>query len=315
MRKYREGKTTSKETKLVDDWYESFGEQLPPMGAKQKRKVRNALYNRIVSTIQPIGDGKKRTIKVRVWVSGIAASVLLVTAIGFAVHHSMDRMESSESAQREYVEWAAEPGKLKKLLLPDSTEIWLNAATKVGFFMPFGDGAMREITLIDGEAFFQVMPDSTKPFVVHAAGIRTEVLGTSFTVKSYAELDELSVSVSTGKVQVIDRNKQVLGVLHPGQEVIYNKVTDKRIIRSFDAESRNAWMTGTTYLSEVSFNELALVFRRIYGVQLVTGTPQVAGQRYSIQLDRNSRQMDVVQAICAIHRNKYRKEGNEIIIY
>lgn len=315
LRRYREGKATPTETKLVDDWYESFGEHLPPMTAKQKRELRNGLYARIFGAIQPVGEQKKRPRKTTVWVSGIAASVLLVAAIGFVVHQAVDRMKRNESAQHEYVEWAAEPGKLKRLLLPDSTEIWLNSATKVGFFMPFGEGAKREITLIEGEAFFEVKPDSARPFIVHAAGIHTEVLGTSFTVKSFAELDELSVSVSTGRVQVTDRNRQVLGVLRPGQEVIYNKVTDQRIIRSFDAESRDAWMTGTTYLSEVSFKELALVFRRIYGVQLAAGDPRVEGQRYSIQLDRNTRQMDVVQAVCAIHKNQYRKEGNEIIIY
>src|SRR5690606_41841419 len=74
-------------------------------------------------------------------------------------------------------------------MLPGSTEVWLNTDTKIGFFRPFEHGETREVTLLEGEAFFSVSPDKTKPFIVHAQGIETRVLGTSF--KSEEHTSEL----------------------------------------------------------------------------------------------------------------------------
>lgn len=315
LRKYRAGKTSPEETKLVEDWYASFGETFPQKDRKMKAVLRKELHTRIERELFPDHMPKqKKQIRFLLPKIAAAAAVLLVIGIGvwFLAYYGGER-EGLE--KKKWVELSAGQGKLKKVQLPDSTFVWLNAGTKIGFPLPFDNRARREVTLLEGEVFFDVNPNAAKPFIVHADGLDTRVLGTSFSVRSYKDLNELRISVATGMVQVTDSGKQVLGVLHPGEEIVYNKETLSSTTRQVDMETRTAWISSVTYLSEVSFAELSVVFHNNYGVLLKAGKRAIARQHYSIQLDRSIRQEDLIKAICAIHKNRFRKEGDAIIIY
>lgn len=315
LRKYRAGKTSPEETKLVEDWYASFGETFPQKNRKIKTALRNELHTRLQRELFPNRSLKlNKQIRYLLPKAVAAAIILLVMGIGVwsFVYYNGTR---GETEKRRWIELSAGQGRLKKVQLPDSTFAWLNAGTKIGFSLPFGNMAKREVTLLEGEVFFEVRPNPVKPFIVHANGLDTRVLGTSFSVRSYKDLNELRISVATGMVRVTDNKKQLLGVLHPGEEVVYNKETLMSTIREVDVETRKAWISGITYLSEVSFAELSMVFRNVYGTQLKAGKKAITLQHYSIQLDRNTRQEDLIQAICAIHNNRFRKEGDVIIIY
>lgn len=74
--------------------------------------------------------------------------------------------------------------------------------------------------------------------------------------------------MATGKVRIKRTSGLDLGTLRKGEEIVYNKVSEVSFIRPFDAEIRSAWKSGTTYLSEVSFAELAMVFRNTYNLAL-----------------------------------------------
>lgn len=315
LRKYRAGKTSPEETKLVEDWYTSFGETFPQKDRKMKTALRKELQVRIQRELFP--DRSRRLNKqTRDLLPKIAAAAAVLLVIGIGVWFLAYYGGAREGLEKKkWVELSAGQGKLKKVQLPDSTFVWLNAGTKIGFPLPFDSRATREVTLLEGEVFFDVNPNAAKPFIVHANGLDTRVLGTSFSVRSYKDLDELRISVATGMVQVTDNQKQLLGVLRPGEEIVYDKSTLTSAARQVDIETRRAWISGVTYLSEVSFAELSVVFRNNYGTQLKAGKATVALQHYSIQLDRSIRKEDLLQAICAIHKNQFRKEGDAIIIY
>jgi transmembrane sensor len=315
LRKYRAGKASSEEIKLVEDWYASFGETFPQKDLKTKTALGNELHTRLQRELFPNQSPRlNKQIRYLLQKAAVAAMIFVVIGIGiwsFIYYNGTRGM----AEKRRWVELSVGHGRLKKVQLPDSTFAWLNAGTKIGFSLPFGNMAKREVTLLEGEVFFDVRPNPAKPFIVHANGLDTRVLGTSFSVRSYKDLNELRISVATGMVQITDNQKQLLGVLHPGEEVVYNKETLMSAIRQVDVETRKAWISGVTYLSEVPFAELSMVFRNVYGTPLKAGKKAIALQRYSIQLDRNTREEDLIHAICAIHNNRYRKEGDAIIIY
>ncbi|MDM8176278.1 MULTISPECIES: FecR family protein [Olivibacter] len=314
LRKYHTKRATPEERRLVDDWYNSFDDS-PRLTYTQRKILRNELHTNIQKQLFLHEDPIVRKMRWLPFRKLIAASILLCTTGMIAWLFIVRNGEKLPSEKREWVEVAAAAGRLKKVTLPDSTEVWLNTDTKIGFFKPFEHGETREVTLLEGEAFFSVSPDKTKPFIVHAQGIETRVLGTSFTVHAYKELDELRVSVSTGMVQVRRVDGYSLGTLSRGEEVVYNKVEGTNFTREADPEVRSAWTSGTTYFSEASFAELALAFRHTYGLHLKAHNEAIFHQRYSIQLDRHTRYDDFVKALCAIHKNRYRKEENAIIIY
>lgn len=87
----------------------------------------------------------------------------------------------------------------QKFILPDSSQVWLNANSKLIYPKEF-DSEFRSVTLEQGEAFFDVTHDKKHPFVIDNTDFEIRVLGTSFNVKSYPHSNEITVTVSTGTV-------------------------------------------------------------------------------------------------------------------
>src|SRR5690625_6727137 len=65
----------------------------------------------------------------------------------------------------------------------------------------------REV-ILEGEAFFDVVPDPDKPFIVHSENLRTKVLGTSFNIRAFEDEQDIKITVATGKVAVGQANLQ-----------------------------------------------------------------------------------------------------------
>jgi transmembrane sensor len=116
--------------------------------------------------------------------------------------------------------------------LPDGSIVTLNKHSALTYPRKF-KGDTRNIRL-EGEAFFQVTPDKSKPFVVQVNDVTVVVVGTSFNIKSINGNTE--VIVETGVVQVIRKNQQV--DLHP---------KDKLLVRTSHNLFEKQQETGTLY--------------------------------------------------------------------
>ena len=94
----------------------------------------------------------------------------------------------------------------KEAILPDGTKVFLNYNSKISYPENF-NGDLRSVSL-KGEAFFDVKPDASHPFVIDANGTEIRVLGTSFNVKAYKK-ELVRVDVKTGKVRVSKANRKI----------------------------------------------------------------------------------------------------------
>src|SRR5690606_7317982 len=128
-----------------------------------------------------------------------------------------------------------------------------------------------------------IAPDARKPFIVHADGLDTRVLGTSFTIRAYASLPDIEVSVLSGHVEVSRPDYRMRESLKKGDQLVYNKLDSSHTIQQVETHFSNAWTEGITYLSQASFAELALIFKNAYNIQLKAGPGMILDQHYSIQ--------------------------------
>lgn len=149
------------------------------------------------------------------WASGIAASILLVWFVAFYVP---GKNAVTETVAQNTV--STKRGSKSKIQLPDGTQVWLNADSKITYNEKF-QGALREVQLT-GEAFFDVVRDETRPFVIHTNAIDVKVLGTSFNVRSYEDEKNTETSLIHGSVEVTLRSDpaQKKYELKPGQKLI-----------------------------------------------------------------------------------------------
>jgi transmembrane sensor len=125
----------------------------------------------------------------RLWLK-IAATIMIIplAAVGlYVLMKAPDATIAFADEPHPGLEQRINPaGQKSVLFLSDGSKVWLNAASNISYVKDFGEQDRRDVYL-DGEAFFDVVANAEKPFVVHTSSIKIKVLGTSFNVKSYPE--------------------------------------------------------------------------------------------------------------------------------
>lgn len=118
------------------------------------------------------------------------------------------------------------------IVLKDGTAVKLKPGSKLSYS---DFSANKRVVYLDGEGFFEVAKDSSKPFLVYAGHIIVRVIGTSFKVVSNTGKAKSSVSVTSGKVKVYAASKSdELGntkeahaiYLFPNQKVVFDAATN-----------------------------------------------------------------------------------------
>ena len=169
----------------------------------------------------------------------VAASVILLIGLGWLLNNQADTQTNKQSqvtvsdihssVAPQLQERINTTAKTISVLLEDGSKIELGPKSNIKYYKPFVMNNKR-IVYLTGRALFKVAKDKTKPFTVVSGDISTTALGTSFTVKSFSENNEISVALHEGKVVVksadsLNRKLQKDIFLLPGDELIYNKNT------------------------------------------------------------------------------------------
>ncbi|SHN17632.1 FecR family protein [Chitinophaga sp. CF418] len=194
-----------------------------------------------------------------------------------------------------------------KLLLSDGTEVWLNATSRFRF--PFNFSSNKREVYLDGEAYFQVTKNDSKPFVVHTEQTDIEVLGTSFNVNAYNDGLTRTALVSGAIIARAD-GKEVR--LQPGQEAVY-KADQGYNVRSFDESEVLAWMKGVYVFHDTSLLEIAQVLERWYGVKVVFDNKALAGKKFTGGLEKLQRLDYFLETLELIGDIKYSYDENGAI--
>ncbi len=151
-------------------------------------------------------------------VAGIAASL---TGLAFFLHHFQQTTQKPAApvAQNSV---STKPGSKSKIQLPDGSQVWLNADSRLVYSESFRGNA-REVQLC-GEAYFDVVKDRQHPFIIHTHTIDVIVLGTTLNVRSYSNEKNTEALLIRGSVEVTLHND-------PGKKVIL-KPNDKLIVQN-----------------------------------------------------------------------------------
>jgi ferric-dicitrate binding protein FerR (iron transport regulator) len=158
----------------------------------------------------------------------IAAVLVLVIGVTIALKY-LSRHNSDAVATNEI---STKKGSTSQVTLPDGTKVWLNSDSKISYPKDF-DGKLREVSLV-GEAYFDVIHNDKKPFIIHAGTMNITDLGTAFDVKYYPTDETVETSLIRGKIEVTFTDKADKYILHPN---------DKLVIRNNQAQITNG---GTT---------------------------------------------------------------------
>ncbi len=176
---------------------------------------------------------------------------------------------------------------VKETTLPDGTVVTLNAGSTLEFPEEFTQ-EIREVRLL-GEAYFEVKPDTSKPFIVTSGNVRVMVLGTAFNVDTQEQKGSMEVVLSRGKVSVYFAGKsKEQTVLAPGEMAEIFK--DQSMIRknlNMD-ENYMAWKTKKLVFTNKSLGIVVQDINNMYHSDIRLMNPDLASCRLTATFDHQT---------------------------
>ncbi|NET36434.1 MAG: DUF4974 domain-containing protein [Cyanothece sp. SIO1E1] len=209
-----------------------------------------------VESEQPSG-AKVRSIRraSRRWLQ-IAAAAVVVLAVGWWWSTSTGQTDA----------WVAVntlDGEKKEITLPDGSQIWLNADSRLSYPESF---TQRQIKL-EGEAFFDVARMEDSPFEIYSGEAKTTVLGTSFNVRAYPEEESIQISVTSGTVTFEERRGDEKVTLVKNTSAILSK-TKQTIEKTEEAISNaTSWKTELFDFDNVPVALILADLERHFGIR------------------------------------------------
>lgn len=233
-----------------------------------------------------------------------AYGTMTAVVIVFGVNY-IAKLREAGGVSSSYKEYVTKPGQRASITLADGSKVMLNADTKIRLAPGFGK-SLREVS-VEGEALFDIVPNSAVPFTVQTNKVLTRVLGTRFTVRYYASDSAVRVVVANGRV--------ALGpvLLNAGDEG--NAVSNDRIhTRTLpDINSAFAWTTGKLVFDLTPLRSAIPELNRWYGLDIVVADTTLLSDLITMELRDESAEY-VTQLLERVLKVRVEKSGAKVVL-
>jgi ferric-dicitrate binding protein FerR (iron transport regulator) len=298
--KYLAGTCTPEEKQLLETIDAGFDEvPVIPLSATAQEETGRRVFRAIETK-------KNRTIPL--WLGRISAAAVIA---GLLLAGGWLWKQQNAVQPDSYAEVSTASGQQKTVQLPDGSVVVLNAGSRLVFPRSFTDST-RTVSL-EGEAFFTVHQQRGQPFLVHTGKLTTRVLGTSFNIHAYAGRPAVTISLSTGKVQVTD-SAAVLGLLLPGTTLEYNNQSGAVAMQQMAVPDIALWQAGTLVFKQATLEEVAFTLQNRYGVSIGFEDAAVANARITTRFQRNTTLKEILNILASLNKVQYTWQNNHILI-
>lgn len=188
-----------------------------------------------------------------------------------------------------------------QLTLPDGTKVWLNAMSTLKFPVQFA--GPERLVYLEGEAFFEVANDESKPFIVSSKGAQVSVLGTVFNINAYTQ--DMATTLISGSVKVSRGN--AVKLLKPGQEAKVE--SDKIHISNANLDKVVAWKEGDFYFDKDNIMKIMQELSRWYDFE-VTYHGDIPTNLISGNISRSSKLSEVLEMLNFVSNETTKFEVN-----
>ena len=192
-------------------------------------------------------------------------------------------------------------------ILSDGTKVWLNAVSSIRYPVTFPKN--ERVVYADGEIYLEVAKDASRPFyVVLNNGMKVKVLGTSFNVNTY---QDVQVTLATGRVQVEDMEHRNWN-LTPGMQLTVTN--GEGVINKVNVEDFSAWRYGMFVFHEKKLEDIAQALERWYDIQVVFLNEHVRNELFTGVLDKNIGLEKFLKQLFHTSRIHFVLSGNQLFV-
>lgn len=288
------------------------GERTPPAADRAPRRGRERR--------RPARDraGLSFFSRQATWAGAVA--LMIVAMVLFWLQGERRAAPASEAKT-----FATQKGQRASLRLPDGTRVRLNVDSRL--IVPATFGEESRAVHLEGEAFFEVAEDATRPFDVRAGGAVTRVLGTAFDVNAYPEDVETKVVVTEGRVVLradgLPQADDPSATRGDATDVVLTKDQMGQVRRGGERVMRRelavnhphlAWLDGQLVFEKAPFSEVARKLERWYSItiSLEDGTAPPSG-RLNARFAEDQPLREVLSVVATAYGLDYERDKQRVI--
>jgi transmembrane sensor len=233
-------------------------------------------------------------------------------------------------------EISAGKGVRKKIILPDGTQVWLNSNSRLTFNNDLNTASKRMV-LLTGEAYFDVVKNKHRPFIIQTSKVSIKVLGTAFNVKAYPTDSITETLLIRGAIELtVAGNQKQKILLKPGEKlrladntpgekysILPSDTPEKRKIsieniKPVEIESQEyieetSWITDKLIFKNESLRELAPRLERWYNVKIHVNNGAINNYHFT-GIFQNETIEQALKAMQLIRPFKFKINNDEIDI-
>ena len=289
--------------------------QIQPLASEREEAALRKVHRKIYDDSVPVyrRDRKEpKTVSLRnVFRYAAAAAVLLVVTTYALTRQSMNRIPDTYASESTY---EAHYGSRAFTSLPDGSKVWLNSGSKLSVQNGYNINERR--VLLSGEAYFEVITNPEKPFIVQAGNLSVRATGTTFNVKAYPDEDQITATLVEGVIVVEgqdERQEKFKYKVNPGQTITY--VTQKPVhidstqtaviapvretpqqvkqkspisLSRPSPEALTSWMKDRWIIDSEDFGSIAVKLERRYNVEIRFDTEKLKQYHFSCTIERET---------------------------
>lgn len=253
-------------------------------------------------------------------ITKIAAIVVLSFVMGGLLVNFLNSRIEPEPVS--YCEIAAPLGAKSRVVLPDSSVVWLNAGSTLKYSTDFSKQE-RHVSLV-GEGYFEVAKNERLPFKVNAHGFIVEVVGTEFNIQAYEDEPIIETILVDGQVK-LDHERKIIDdrvFMSPNSKASFYKKQEDAIangdprlviLTNIDPRPLIAWKNDQLIFENEMLKDLAVKLGRQYDYTFEFESTDVENYRFSGTLEDETLQqvMDVITLTSPI---SYKIKGKIVTI-
>ena len=234
------------------------------------------------------------------WMAAAAAAIIVIAGGLFWLNNGK---------QNDNVILATDYGQLNKDILPDGSQVILNAKSTVTLSQNFGKDKDREVWL-KGEAFFHVAKtNSNQRFIVHTDKFDIIVTGTKFNAVNRD--NKTSVFLEEGSVTVFTKDGEEVKMI-PGD---YVEIRDGKLERrETNQEAILAWKDKRLDFENITMKDAAKIITEHYGIK-VTLADEAVGEKRLTGIMPNDNLDVLIRALEVAYSFEIIKSNNELIVH
>jgi len=309
--KFFEGLTSEEENEKIKAWLDTSPENANRL--RNERKIYDAIIlNSKESEVRVSNlavEQQESRPKIPLFVKEVMkiAAVILVTLLGG--WYFLSDSVSNEATAMQTIKVPA--GQRINLVLPDGTDVWLNAGTKIQY--PVSFNTKERLITIDGQAYFDVAKNEKVPFIVKSPHGTVQALGTKFDVLDYSDDDDFEAMLMEGSIKVgLDGNDQSL-ILTPDNKAVLDNGELKAV--NVNDQSSYQWKEGLISFRNKAFREIMESFEKTYDIKIVLENKKIENVNFTGKF----RIIDGVEyALRVLQREmhfRYERDNDKNIIY